>query len=72
MKGGRGETVLKAMRVRVKNKICDCGRWRARMREHYEDILNKIKQTFGDCFGDIVGICIRPIRLRRFPARVPI
>ena len=27
----------------------------ARMREHYEDILSKIKQTFGNCFGDIVG-----------------
>src|SRR3990167_10629839 len=27
----------------------------ARMREHYEDILSKIKQTFGGCFGDIVG-----------------
>jgi len=27
----------------------------ARQKEHYEDILSKVKNRFSDCFGDIVG-----------------
>ena len=51
------KTAMESVRVSAyeKDKFVIVVAGEARMREHYEDILSKIKQTFGGCFGDIVG-----------------